>query len=92
MCTKPQEMAKMPEYPWLTIMRESREELVENKKCNDATSKANYLGPRRNFDFSTYVAIHQQAHQDVHRHCEPVPENKKVCDFLHGIHEPQCSN
>ncbi len=23
---------------------------------------------------------------------EPIPENKKVRDFLHGIYDPQCSN
>jgi hypothetical protein len=56
---------------------------------NDAISKASYLGPRRNFDFSSYVAIHQQAHQDLHRLGEPVPENKKVRDFLNGINDPQ---
>jgi hypothetical protein len=40
---------------------------------------------------ATYDAIHQQAHQDLHRLSEPVPENKKVCDFLHGINDPQYS-
>ena len=53
----------------------------------DAISKANYQGPRRNFDLSTYVGIHQQAHQDLLRLGEPVPENKKVRDFLQGIND-----
>jgi hypothetical protein len=60
--------------------------------CYDAISKANYLGPRRNFDFFSYVGIHQQAHQDLVRLGEPVPENKKVRDFLQGINDPQCAN
>jgi hypothetical protein len=52
----------------------------------------NYQGPRRNFDFSTYVAIHQNAHQDLIRLDEPIPENKKVRDFLSGITDPNCAN
>jgi hypothetical protein len=59
------------------------------QECYNAISKATYLGPRRNFDFSSYVVIHQQAHQDLHRLGEPVPENKKVCNFLNGINDPQ---
>jgi hypothetical protein len=41
---------------------------------------------------SSYVAIHQQAHQDLERLGEPMPENKKVQDFLQGITDSQCSN
>jgi hypothetical protein len=62
------------------------------QQCYDAIAKANYQGARRNFDFSSYVAIHQQAHQDLARLGEPIPENKKVRDFLHGITDSQCSN
>ncbi len=60
--------------------------------CYNAIIKANYLRPRRNFGFSSYVGIHQQAHQDLVRLGEPVPKNKKVRDFLHGINDPQCAN
>jgi len=38
------------------------------------------------------VAIYQQANQDLLHLLEPVPENKKVRDFLNGITDPQCSN
>ncbi len=62
------------------------------QECYDAISKANYQGTKRNFNFSTYVTIHQQAYQDLIRLGEPVPENKKVRDFLQGITDPQCSN
>jgi hypothetical protein len=62
------------------------------QECYDAISKANYQGTKRNFNFSAYVAIHQQAHQNLIRLGEPVPENKKVRDFLQGITDPQCSN
>jgi len=62
------------------------------QQCYDAIAKANYQGVKRNFDISTYVAIHQQAHQDLARLGEPIPENKKVRDFLQGITDSQCSN
>ena len=57
-----------------------------------AITKANYQGPRRNFEFSTYVTIHQRAHQDLARYNEPVPELKKVRDFLEGITDPRCDS
>jgi hypothetical protein len=62
------------------------------QECYDAIAKATYQGTKRNFDFSTYVAVHQQAHQDLIRLGEPIPENKKVRDFLQGIIDPQCTN
>jgi hypothetical protein len=62
------------------------------KECYKSIAKATYQGTKKNFDFSAYVAIHQQAHQDLIRLGEPIPENKKVHDFLHGITDPQCSN
>ena len=31
------------------------------------------------------------AHQDLIRLGEPIPENKKVRDFLNGIQDPQCA-
>jgi hypothetical protein len=62
------------------------------QECFQAIAKANYQGPKRNYDFSTYVAAHQQAHQDLLRLEEPVPENKKVRDFLAGITDPQCAS
>jgi hypothetical protein len=62
------------------------------QECYQAFAKANYQGPRRNYDFSTYVAAHQQAHQDLLHLEEPIPENKKVWDFLAGITDPQCAS
>jgi hypothetical protein len=60
------------------------------QECYNAISKATYQGAKHNFDFGTYVAIHQQANQDIVRLGEPIPENKKVRDFLQGITDPQC--
>jgi len=62
------------------------------QECYDTIAKAAYKGNSRTFDFSAYVAIHQQAHQDLFRLGEPVPENKKVRDFLNGIMDTQCAN
>jgi hypothetical protein len=61
------------------------------QKCYDSIAKANYQGPRKTFDFSCYVAIQQNAHQDLICLNEPIPENKKVRDFLNGITDPQCA-
>ncbi len=54
--------------------------------------KANYQGPRRNFDFTNYVTIHQRAHEHLARFGEPVPELKKVRDFLDDITDSRSSN
>ena len=61
------------------------------QKCYDSIANANYQGPRKTFDFSCYVAIQQNAHQDLICLNEPIPENKKVRDFLNGITDPQCA-
>jgi hypothetical protein len=42
----------------------------------------------KNFDFDLYKHIHTQAHADLKWYGEPVPETKKVKDFLDGITEP----
>ena len=44
------------------------------------------------FEFSTYVTIHQRAHQDLARYEEPVQELKNVRDFLEGITDPRCES
>jgi hypothetical protein len=47
------------------------------QECYDSIAKAVYKGSSRTFDFTTYVAIHQHAHQDLLKLGEPVPKNKK---------------
>jgi hypothetical protein len=49
--------------------------------------RAEYKGSK-NFDFELYRRIHTQAHIDLAHYGEPVPETKKVKDFLDGIMEP----
>jgi hypothetical protein len=48
--------------------------------------RAEYKG-HKNFDFDLNKKIHTQAHADLKRYGEPVPETKKVKDFLDGITE-----
>ncbi len=62
------------------------------QECYDSIAKSTYQGIKWNFDFSSYMAIHQQAHQDLIHLGEPIPENKKERDFLLGITDPQCNN
>lgn len=47
-----------------------------------------YRGPRRNFQFHDYVERHQNAYNELEACDEPVPETKKVTDFLAGIQDP----
>jgi hypothetical protein len=48
-------------------------------------AQAWYRGEHRNFEFGNYVQIHQDAHNEELDLEEPVPETKKVQDFLSGI-------
>ncbi len=50
--------------------------------CYQMITRANYQGPHRNYDFNTYISTHQQAHQELSHIGDPVPENKKVREFL----------
>ena len=55
-------------------------------------SSARYNGQKRGFTFDTYVQIHQSAHKALAELNEPVPETKKVTDFLAGINDPRLTN
>ena len=55
-------------------------------------SSARYNGQKRGFTFDTYVQIHQSAHNTLAELNEPVPETKKVTDFLAGINDPRLGN
>jgi hypothetical protein len=49
-----------------------------------AIKRAKYKGAK-NFDYEFYRRIYTQAHSDLARYGEPVPETKKVKDFLDRI-------
>ena len=48
-------------------------------------SSARYNGQKRGFTFDTYVQIHPSAHNTLAELNEPVPETKKVTDFLAAV-------
>jgi hypothetical protein len=58
-------------------------------KAYASLAQARYRGERRSFDFSNYVQIHQDAHNELLELEEPVPATKKVQDFLSGILDPR---
>lgn len=53
----------------------------------DEINNATYSGEKRNYTFENYVNRHTKAHQTLEEYNEPVPESKKVDDFLRGIHD-----
>jgi hypothetical protein len=55
-------------------------------KAYGLISGARYRGDGRNFNFANYIQIHQNGHNELLELEEPVPETKKVQDFLAGIH------
>jgi hypothetical protein len=54
-------------------------------------TSAIYKGPRRGYTFENYVSIHQDAHNEPLDLNEPVPEAKKVTEFLKGIQATELS-
>jgi hypothetical protein len=66
------------------------------QSCNAAAyariALAHYNGQKRGFTFDTYVHLHQSAHNTLSELNEPVPETKKVTDFLAGINDSRHSN
>jgi hypothetical protein len=51
-------------------------------------TSSSYNGPWKGFTFSSYVTLHQAAHNELLDLDEPVSETKKVTDFLKGIRDP----
>jgi flavorubredoxin len=51
-------------------------------------ASSSYNGPWKGFTFSSYVTLHQAAHNELLDLNEPVSETKKVTDFLKGIRDP----
>jgi hypothetical protein len=67
---------------------------VQSRKAS-AYAKIAYAcssGQKRTFTFDSYVEIHQEAHNTLADLDEPVPETKKVTDFLAGITDSRLSN
>jgi hypothetical protein len=58
---------------------------TRKNKAYASISGSRYKGVRKQFTFSQYVTIHQAAHNELEDCGEPMPETKKVSDFLAGI-------
>jgi hypothetical protein len=58
---------------------------TRKNKAYASIAGSRYKGVRKQFTFSQYVAIHQAAHNELEDCNEPMPETKKVSDFLAGI-------
>ena len=90
---RPFERARNGREAWKALVQFYEGDSMKSRLKSSAykmIQRANYQGPRRNFEFSTYISIHQRAHEHLSRFGEPVPELKKVRDFLDGITDPRC--
>ena len=61
---------------------------TRKNKAYASIASSRYRGIRKQFTFAQYVAIHQAAHNELEDCNEPLPETKKVSDFLNGISDP----
>jgi hypothetical protein len=55
-------------------------------------ASARFSGQKRQFTFDQYVEMHQDAHNTLEDLNEPIPETKKVTDFLSGVTNPRLMN
>jgi hypothetical protein len=60
-------------------------------KAYALVASASYTGKGK-FSFDQYVGRHQKAHNALLELDEPVPETKKVRDFMDGIRDPKLEN
>ena len=58
---------------------------TRKNKAYTSIAGSRYKGVRKQFTFAQYFAIHQAAHNELEDCGEPMPETKKVSDFLAGI-------
>jgi hypothetical protein len=64
---------------------------TRKNKAYASCMNAIYKGPRKGYSFDNYVSLHQEAHNELMDLEEPVPEAKKVTDFLKGIQATELS-
>ena len=65
--------------------------MIRKQKAYAASRVLSFQGPRKHFTFQNYITAHQKAHNELDACKEPVPETKKVTDFLEGISDPTMS-
>lgn len=64
----------------------------ELKRKADSMTKNAFYDPSKNFSFETYFQIHTKAHELMASAGAPVPEWKKISDFMSGIRCSQLLN
>ena len=62
-----------------------------SKAYNDIAT-AKYTGTAKSFSLDQYIGRHQMAHNELLALNHPVPERKKVMDFMTGISDPKLDN
>ena len=58
------------------------------QEAYEAIAAASYKGETRNWGYELYLQVHADNHRILQEAGEPVPEQKKVRDFLEGINSP----
>jgi hypothetical protein len=75
----------------LTLKKQAEGQLAQ-QTCKalayTTLNTSSYHGPCRGYSFTNYVSLHQEAHNELLDLDKPVPETKKVTDFLKGIQDP----
>lgn len=79
---------------WLALVQQAEGEAAKEQRKNDAYTsiKTARFSGRNKFSFASYTARHQEGHNILSEEGEPVPEHKKVSDFLAGISDPRMAN
>jgi hypothetical protein len=78
----------------LTLKRQNEGEnsvMIRKQKAYTALKNLAFTGPRKHWTFAQFVTGHQKAHNKLEACHEPVPETKKVTDFIGGIADPSLS-
>lgn len=76
---------------WLVLWAHYEGDSFQNHQKESAyasIASSQYQGEYCNISFETCVTLHEKAHLELEWNGEPVPESKKVQDFLIGIQDP----
>lgn len=76
---------------WNALILQAEGDATKNlrkQRAYAAIANARYLGDRPRFTLIDYIAIHQRAYNELAELGEPVPESKKVTDFMTGLQDP----
>lgn len=65
---------------------------VRKNKAYLALQTLQFNGPRRDWSFEQYINGHIAAHNTLAEESEPIPESKKVQDFIKNIGDDRLSN